>query len=226
MEFVERESGPVLRMLSGQVSRTTVDAALSHFEKLCEEVVGGRMVSEADVISCVREVEAGEDVGELDAYVDEFHSFVNDWRRALDRPVEIVLENRLPGGWSEVSSIAYSPEDDEYSIYVRLYSVEYAVEPEYVEDVREETIEREERVPHLGVVIRAEGGVVQNPDTDEFVGVGEAWASIPRGMLRSVAELREIYREVVDLADRVADEAQEELIIPALDRIWGEEEGL
>jgi len=213
MKFVKRKSGLKLKMLTGQVSPTTLDVALSYFKKLCEKVIGGRLVSKTDVVSCIKETEA---VGGLDEYIDEFHSFVNDWKKALNKPVEIVLENRLLGGWSEVSSITYNPKDDEYSVYVRFYS-EYGVEPQYVEDVKEETIKREERIPHLGVVIRAEGDVDQNSATDEYVGVGEAWASIPRSMVRSVhvaPELREIYRKAVDLADRVANEAQEELIIP------------
>ena len=65
--------------------------------------------------------------------------------------------------------------------------------------------------------LKAEGDVDQNSATDEFVGVGEAWATIPRSKVRSAyvtPELREVARKVIDLASGVAEEAQEELIIP------------
>lgn len=186
---------------------------LAHFRRFCEKVVGGSVVSKADVISCVKETEA---VASLDDYLDEFHSFINKWRRFLDKPVEIVFENRLLGGWSEVSSVTYDPEDDEYSIYVRLYS-EYGTEPQYVKDVKEEVIEKEKRIPHLGITVKGEGEVAQNPATDEFVGVAEAWTNLPRDMLKSshiAPELREAYRKAVDLAEMLANKAREELIIP------------
>lgn len=186
---------------------------LAHFRRFCEKVVGGSVVSKADVISCVKETEA---VASLDDYLDEFHSFINKWRRFLDKPVEIVFENRLIGGWSEVSSVTYDPEDDEYSIYVRLYN-EYGVEPQYVKDVKEEAIEEEEKIPDLDITVKAKGEVDQNPATDEFVGVGEAWTNLPRDMLKFshiAPELREAYRKAVDLAEMLANKAREELIIP------------
>lgn len=185
---------------------------LAHFRRFCEKVVGGSVVSKADVISCVKETEA---VASLDDYLDEFHSFINKWRRFLDKPVEIVFENRLIGGWSEVSSVTYDPEDDEYSIYVRLYN-EYGVEPQYVKDVKEEAIEEEEKIPDLDITVKAKGEVDQNPATDEFVGVGEAWTNLPRDMLKFshiAPELREAYRDAVDLATALARDAQVELII-------------
>ncbi len=189
------------------------EVALKYFKELCGRI-GGRVVEKTDVVTCIKETDA---VGNLDDYVDEFHRFVGDWKSVLKKPVELVLENRLLGGWSEVTSITYDPSSDKYSLYAKLYS-EYGVEPGDVEDVKDETITRKEMIPHLGVTIKAEGEVDQNSATDEFVGVAEAWASIPRTKVRSAhaaPELREIARKIIDLANKVAGEAQEELIIPA-----------
>lgn len=218
VKFVNRKSNAGFKLLRAQVVGERASVALEYFRKLCERI-GGRVVSKSDVVSCIKETEA---IGGLEGFVDEFHSFVADWRRLLDRPIEVVFENRLLGGWSEVASVTYDPEDDEYSVYVRLFS-EYGVEPQYVEDVRDELIERRERIPHLGVDVKAEGDVDQNPATDEFVGVAEAWASLPMGSVRSkhvAPELAELVRKAIDLADRVSSEAQERLIIP-----YREEEG-
>jgi len=222
MRFVRRRGGRGLglRALVGQVFEGAEGAALRHFKTLCENLVGGELVSKPDVVSCVKETEA---VGSLDDYVDAFHGFVSEWKTALRKPVEIVLENRLLGGWSETSSITYDPEDDEYSIYAKLYS-ECGVEPRDVEQVKSETISMEERMPFpLDVAVKAEGDVDQNPATDEFVGVGEAWASMPRSKVRSAyaaPELREVARKVVDMASRIAEEAQEKLIVPAESEWW------
>ncbi|RLE48896.1 MAG: hypothetical protein DRJ18_00975 [Candidatus Methanomethylicota archaeon] len=213
MKFVKRKGGIKLKMLAGQIERHE-SVALSYFKKLCDRI-SGRLVHKQDVVSCIKETDA---VGTLDDYADEFYSFVNDWKFALRKPVEIVLESRMLGGWSEVASVTYNPKDDEFSVYARLYS-EYGTEPTYVEDVKDETIERKERLPFpLDVEVKAEGDVDQNPATDEYVGVGEAWASLPRGKIRSAhvaPELREVIRKVIDLAGEVAEEAHEKLIIPA-----------
>ena len=212
VKFVNRKSNVGFKLLRSQVVSGRSSVALKYFRRICERV-GGRVVSKTDVVSCVKETDS---IGELEGFVHEFHSFVADWRRLLDRSVEVVYENRLLGGWSETASVTYDPEDDEYSVYVKLFS-EYGVEPQYVEDVRDELIERREHVPHLGVDVKAEGEVDQNPATDEFVGVAEAWASLPMGRVRSkhvAPELAELVRKAIDLADRVSSEAQEKLIIP------------
>lgn len=216
MRFVKRRNSLRLVMYAGQVSYH--EKAISYFKRFCEKI-GGRVVEKADVVSCIKETEA---VGNLDDYIDEFHNLVNDWKSVLKKPIELVLENRLLGGWSEVSSISYDPKDDEYSLYVRLYN-EYGEEPSYVEDIRDETIEEEERIPDLDVTVKAEGEVDQNPATDEFVGVGEAWASTPRTKIRSLfaaPELVRIYRKIVDMANRIAGRAQDELIIPMEAEEW------
>jgi len=152
MRFVRRKSNLKLKMLTGQVAEErTENIALRYFKRLCDSI-RGRLISKSDVVSCIKETDA---VGNLDDYVDEFYSFVSDWKTALRKPVEIVLENRLLGGWSEVSSITYDPKDDEYSIYARLYS-EYGVEPRDVEDVKDETITREEKLPFpLDVAVKS-----------------------------------------------------------------------
>lgn len=211
MGFVKRKNCLKLKMLSGQVSPTNTNTskALSHFKRFCEKVVGGKLVDLIHVTLCIKESEV---VSGLEEYVDEFYNLVNNLRKTLKKPIEIAFENRLPGGWREVSSVTYDPYRDEYSVLASLYS-EYGVQPQNVKYVRKETIEREERIPHLGVTIKAEGYVEQNPATDEFVGVGDAWIDIPRDVLKSASDLKKIFRKTINLADRVADEAQNELII-------------
>ena len=186
-------------------------SALRHFERFCREI-GGRLVRKVDRVVCVTETDA---VGTLDRYLHDFHNFVSEWKTVLDKPVEIAFENRLLGGWSEVASVTYDPETDKYSVYARLYS-EYGVEPEYGEGVEGEVVTEETTIPHLDVTVEGEGEVDQNPATDEYVGVGEAWASIPRSRVRPdlAPELVEVFRKVLSLAERLAERASEELITP------------
>jgi len=180
-----------------------------HFEELCRRI-GGRVHEDETVVQCIKHTHY---IADLEDYVEDFYSFVDHWKNMITKPIQIVFENRLLGGWSEESAITYNPDDDEFSIYVGAYS-EYGLEPREVQAIKGIEIEKQLDFPELGVSAYGEGDVDQNPATDEFVGVGEANISIPRTRV-SGHKLKEVFRKLIDFAYDLAEKALEEKIEPS-----------
>lgn len=182
------------------------------FEKLCREDIKGEVIEKYDVISCVVETD---NIARLEWYLDELRDFIRRHREEIKKPVEISFENKLLGGWREGCSVTYNPRERRFSFYTKVYS-EHGEEPIFVEKVKPETIEKEEKLllmRGVEVKVQAEGEVDQNPATDEFVGVGEAWSSVPEeAAFATVKNLEKTFDLTFKLASKAEEEAKEELI--------------
>jgi len=212
MRFVKRKVSWSGLLAVGDIGGVE-EYARRHFEEFCRGI-GGVVDTSAQMLTCRKETDA---IGSITDYIDDFHSLVTDLKTALKRPVALEFVNRLLGGWEEDASVEFSPWDKSYYLSVSVYGE--GVPPEEVEGVKWKEITRE--VPTgapLYATLYEQGYVDQNPATDEYAGRGYVAAKVPLENIRSMhaaPELRQLIEKMISEAEGIAEEAREELIIPA-----------
>ena len=219
MGFVRRKGGLNLAPFRAQIraEERTWNAVLRHFKELCKRL-GGEVEEDPDFVACYKSTDA---IGELADDVHEFHNFITTWKPAIKKPLELTYGNRLLGGWEEVTHIDYNPKDDEYNLYVHLYS-QYGTSPPA--EVKGEMLTERKKARAVPVEMKAEAYVEQNPATDEFVGGADVWASVPLRMIRSkvtAPELSNLLKEMLDWAEGLAEKAEDVNIVPVEEEeVW------
>ena len=193
-------------MSNRRVGRWVVDK----LREFCEKTIGGKFEKESNAYICIKETD---NISRLEDYLDELHSLISDIKSVLDKPFQINFSEKMLGGWEDEAVIVYDPEEDEYLLQV-LFTGE-GISPENVENVKEKEITEEFYINDW--YGRGYSYIDQNPATDEFAGRSVVRLWIPRREIRSVVvapELRKAFEKLFDVANKLKEKAEEELIIP------------
>jgi len=178
--------------------------ALERFRRFCREI-GGR-VEEGSVVLCVLDVP---NVWDITDHLFDFYDLIRELKKVLPKPVELTAESKLIGGVKEEASVFFDPKDDEFTVYAKVYS--HGTEASGVEDVRTRVIVEEKEWRYNP--IKGSSSVHYNYAAEAYAGCGEAYSTIKRIYTRSHRDLEELLEKTINLADELAERAEEELII-------------